>query len=254
VDGGFGSFGFVAYDSARDAIYVTDGNGRLSKITASTGAYVGAVGVTTATTGSCPASGVTAGWCTGGTFSAASGDGQFGFFGASIAYDATNDALYIADFNGSRVNKVTAGTGVFVGSIGRVNTSTGTCVAGTVATSWCTGGSFTLGSGDGTYFNTSGIAYDPVNNVILLSMFASITKISPTGAFIGSLGLSNSSTGTCTSSSVPNRSWCTGGSFATSGSREGSFNNPSGIAVNSTLKVMYIGDKLNHRIQAVPLN
>ena len=116
IDGSFYGPGAIAIDVTHDALYVADTfNARVVKMTASTGAFVGAIGYSTSSTGTCPSNGTASGWCTGGTFTWSSGDGQFSR-PAGIAVDSTNDILYVS--NDEAVIKITASTGAFVGAIG----------------------------------------------------------------------------------------------------------------------------------------
>jgi hypothetical protein len=76
----------------------------VNKITTLTGAFVGSIGITTATTGTCPAAGVAPSWCTGGTFASGAGDGMFNNpYGMTI--DTLNNLLYISDGSNHRISK-----------------------------------------------------------------------------------------------------------------------------------------------------
>jgi hypothetical protein len=74
------------------------------------GIFVGAIGRTTATTGTCTGVGAEPTWCTGGTFGAGGGDGMFGGPGGVFA-DPVNGYLYVLD--GVKISKVNLSTGAF---------------------------------------------------------------------------------------------------------------------------------------------
>lgn len=239
----------VRYDAANDALYISDSsNFRVVKVTASTGAFVGAIGRTNSTTGTCPAAGIAPGWCTGGNFTSNSTDGGFSTL-RGLAYDSTNNALYVADTGNSRLVKVTATTGAFVGNIGRTSASTGTCPASGAATGWCTGGSFLSGATDGTFNGPWGVFYDSPRNAIYVSEGGNgrVNKITATtGAFVGAIGFLNSTTGTCPASGAA-LSWCTGGNFMNNNG-DGYFSSPQGIAVDPVNNALFVADMNNNRI------
>jgi DNA-binding beta-propeller fold protein YncE len=239
----------IAYDSTNDALYIADpGNNRVLKVTASTGTFVGAIGKTSSSSGTCPASGAASAWCTGGVFVAGTGNGMFSS-PVAMAYDSANNALYIADASNNLIVKVTATTGAFVGAIGETVSSTGTCPAAGAASSWCTGGVFTAGTGNGMFDSPSGLAFNSTGNALYIGDTNNnrIVKVTATtGAFVGAIGETVSSTGTCPASGVAS-SWCTGGVF-TAGTGNGMFSNPFSMAYDSTNNALYIADQYNGRI------
>jgi|GEM_PF-4753264 len=253
-DGEFSSIASIAVDSTNGFLYVVDQNNyRIQKFNLSTGAFVGAIGVTSASTGTCPASGTTTGWCTGGTFVAGSGDGSFSFNTFSIAVDPTNDAMYVGQY--SRLDKFTLSTGVFVGSVGKTSASTGTCPASGFATSWCTGGTFVVANADGGYWDFGQMAVDAANNLLYINQpnYHKVSKITlSTGASIAAIGVTSSSTGTCPASG-PATGWCTGGLFTTNAS-DGGFGRVGGLVVDSANDLMYVGDTSNGRIDKIVLS
>ena len=213
--------------------YVADSR-RITKHNLSNGTFVGAIGgLSGASTGTCPASGAATTWCTGGAFNTGTGDGYFST-NLRMGVDATNDRLYMADTN--RVTKYVLSTGAFVGAIGAVSSSTGTCTTG-AATGWCTGGSFGAGTSDGTFTTPTGVGVDPAGGFIYVSEFGSkISKInSSTGAFVGAIGYQ----------SAPANAWGKGRTYST-GSSYGAFSKPTGVAAANGF--LYVVDKPNHRI------
>ena len=135
----------VATDISNN-LYIADlSNNRIVKLSP-TGAFVGAIGRATSSTGTCPASNAAASWCTGGVFASGSGDGMYSS-PIGVAVDGSGN-LYVVDHANHRIVKVSS-TGAFVGAVGRAASSTGTCPASGAASTRCTGGVFTSGSGDG---------------------------------------------------------------------------------------------------------
>ncbi len=146
-------------------LYVTDsGLHRISKFVASTGAYVGWVGmVSTTPTGgvtgctSATASTGTPGWCVGGTSGAGTGDGMLSS-PSGITYVASTGYIYVIDANNHRVVSYDATTGAFKGWIGRIGTTpTSGCTpvsngqynvsSNAAAPGWCKGGKASRGYG-----------------------------------------------------------------------------------------------------------
>ena len=243
----------IAVDSANDVLYLAQGGQRkIDKVKASTGAFIGSIGGTTASSGTCPASGVTPGWCTGGTFTSGTTDGMYSQMGG-LAFDPVNDALYIADTGNQRIVKVTASTGAFVGAIGKTTASTGTCPASGIASTWCTGGTFTSASQDGAYNDPYMVTVDPILHTIYVDDYNNdriVKLVAKTGSFMGAIGNATASTGTCPASG-PASKWCTGGTF-TYGSGDGMFGTSPGapmrFAVSLTANQLYISDTNNNRI------
>jgi hypothetical protein len=239
----------ITLDIAGDLFYISDyNNNRITKHTLSTGAFIGANGNTVGTTGTCPAAGATGGFCTGGTFGFGSSDGMFNL-PSSIALDATRNLLFVGDVSTWRVQKFDLGAGgVAIGAIGTTSASTGTCPASGNVSGWCTGGTFTVGTGDGAFSTIRSLTTDTTNGFLYVvdSGLFRIAKInSVTGAFVGAYGKLSASTGTCPSSGTPTF-WCTGGTFA-SGTGDGMFSSPWSIAFSPNYSYFYVSD--GHRIQ-----
>ncbi|MBC7465098.1 MAG: hypothetical protein H7256_03835 [Bdellovibrio sp.] len=247
-DGGFFYPLGLVIDTVHNTMYVSEVfNNRVQKFTLSTGAYVGAIGKGSAASGTC-VSGKQAGWCTGGVFTSGTTDGGFGTGGA-LAVDTTNSFLYVTD-GSYRIQKFTL-AGAFVGSIGK-STAAGTCVAGK-QNSWCTGGTFSTGTTDGQFAGGSSLLADPTNNLLYVtdSGNSRVQKFTlSTGAYIGSIGRSNVTAGTCVTGIQS--AWCTGGTFEI-GLEDGAFNGPYAIAVDNTNSRLYIGDN-SVRIQRLNLS
>ena len=249
TDGTFGNPYGIAIDTTRDRMYVADSsNHRISKFTLSTGAYIGSIGRTTATSGTCPASGAANFWCTGGTFASGTADGQMNV-PQSLAIDMSNEYLFVTEVSGFRISKFDGGSGLFMGAIGYSSATTGTCPSGAVAPSWCTGGTFAASSVDGGWTKPSAIVFDPADEYLYITDYQ-LGRVSEVdsyfGNYIGSIGYSTSSTGTCPSGAAAN-AWCTGGNFT--GNAAGGFIQPYGIAVDGSS--LYVTDFAagGHRVQ-----
>jgi DNA-binding beta-propeller fold protein YncE len=244
----------VAYDSTNGILYISDNNNhRIVKVTASTGAFVGAIGSSTASTGSCPAGAAAPGWCTGGTFALGNGDGMYRL-PRDITVDGANDALYFADGTNHRIIKVTASTGAFVGMIGEMFASTGTCPNGGIAAGWCTGGLPIAGSADGSFNQTRGVAIDTAGGYLYVTDQNNhkISKIlASTGAFVGAVGRTSATAGTCPAAGATT-GWCTGGTFTT-GAADGMYNTLNGLMVDSANNALFAADLSNHRIARINL-
>lgn len=237
IDGGFNSPRGIAVDLTNDFLFVNDtSNGRIQKFVLSTGAFVGAIGKSSAT-GTCLA-GKQAVWCTGGTFVVGSaGDGTFGTVTGVVA-DATRNRLYVSDTSGHRVHQFNLATGAFIGSIGK-STATGTCVAGKQA-GWCTGGTFSFGSADGYFTNPQAVSLDETNNFIYVTdgNYRVQKFVGSTGAFVGTIGKSTAA-GTCVAGKQT--AWCTGGTFST-GTGDGMFSGATHIAADAAHDRLYVMD------------
>jgi hypothetical protein len=166
----FSSTTYAAIDKTGDALFVSDGF-RVEKFTLSTGAFVGAIGVTSATSGTCPAAGVAGSWCTGGTFTNSANDGGFQTVFGIVAHSEAG-YLYIVDRGNHRVLKHNLSSGSFVGGIGGLSASTGTCPSSGAASSWCTGGTFASGNTDGKFNTPWGISIDTVNYNLYVNDYA----------------------------------------------------------------------------------
>ena len=209
-------------------MYIVDaGNNRLSQYVLSSGAYIGSVGLLSSSTGTCAATGVATTYCTGGTFTTGAGDGEFGGM-AAMTYNPATDSLFIGDAGNSRIVKYTASSGHFVGAIGNLSSSTGTCPATGAATTWCTGGLFSSTQIDGSYGNNIGMSSDLTNGFLFIADESDnrISKVTLDGRFVGAIGYVQTSTGTCPTGGAYADGWCTGGTFAgnpTQGSGGGGF-------------------------------
>lgn len=103
--------------------------------------------------------------------------------------------------------------GLFAGAVGNTAASTGSCPAAGAASTWCTGGTFGLGTGDGQYRFPRKLIVDKINSAIYAADGANhrIVKIDlSSGAFIGAIGRTTASGGTCPAAGAA-PSWCTGG-------------------------------------------
>jgi DNA-binding beta-propeller fold protein YncE len=248
-DGMFNAPHGLAIDPVGGYLYVSDNNNfRVQKINLTTGAFVGAIGRTTATTGTCPAAGAAPSWCTGGTFASGAADGMFSF-PSGIFADYVNGFIYLADTSNRKVHKINLSTGAFIGAIGNTTATAGTCPAAGAAPGWCTGGTFAVGAGDGMFNQPVDVTADLTNGVVFVNDFTkfSVQKFSLiSGTFVGSIGRTSASTGTCPAAGATT-GWCTGGTFA-SGAGDGMFNQATGVTFDTQGNSLYVVNYANNRI------
>lgn len=248
TDGTFHSPRAVKLDIPRNIFYVADLY-RIQKFNLSTGAFLGAIGHSTAS-GTC-LSGSQNTWCSNGQFSTGSQDGMFN--GASaLDVNFGQDLLIVSESNNHRIQKFSLSTGAYIGSIGK-STAAGTCIAGK-QNSWCAGGVFSLGDGDGLFDQPSGVAIDASSNTLLVANYYndSVQKFNLTsGAFIGSIGMGMFPNGTCVFGKQPG--WCVGGTFDYD-DREGGFWRPSDISIDAAGDLMYVSDVFGSKIQKFTLS
>ena len=260
TDGGFKDPQSIAIDSTNGFIYAADtGNFRIVKLALSTGAFVGAIGFSTTSTGTCPSGAVTPGWCTGGTFVSNAGDG--GFTGpTALAVDPSRNSLYVIENGAYRVMKFTLSTGAFVGAIGKTTSSTGTCPATGAAASWCTGGIFTNGNGDGIFDWVTDLVVDTSTGYLYVSDLnnGKISKISSTGSFLGGIGyVTTAGSAPCATNYTNNNGWCLGAGFGNGsggGVSIGYFGGHTYLAIDSSGGFLYAADPDNYRIAKINLS
>jgi hypothetical protein len=274
-------------------LYVADSyNGRIKKINLSTGRTIGWVGAVTSTpTGGASASCLTAnpmspspGWCLGATPNPWYGLASFvgsntlnSLFYLPMGITGDGTYIYVVDQGLSRVMKLNASTGAFVGWIGNIGTPpTGGdagcngATAGTFTPGWCTGGYPAGGTGNGMLANPSGITYVPAsgklyvvdNNNHRISSYNATT-----GAFTGWIGRTNvTPSGGCTwalnasNYNVSTSGWCMGGTAQASpqGDKGGGFyfwpgnTTMNGITTDGTN--LYVANFYNYRIDKISLN
>jgi DNA-binding beta-propeller fold protein YncE len=259
LSGGYFSPSGVAVDSS-GFLYVTDTSHRVSKINASTGAFVGWLGKIGSTGGTCTV-GVglfSGGWCNGGNSASGTGDGMLNG-PQGIAADSTNNALYVADTLNHRIQKFNLSTGAFIGWMGKIATIGGTCTAGVSLFSggWCNGGTSSSGTGDGMMNNPYGVSFDSSNNYLYVSDTSNsrVQKFNlATGVFIGWIGKIATVGGTCTAGvNTFTGSWCSGGTSGPGGN-DGMLNSNRRVAVDASNNFLYVADYGNSRIQKYTLS
>ncbi len=172
-----------------------------------------------------------------------------------IAVDATNDRLYVVDSANRRVQRFVLSTGAFAGAIGKSSLS-GTCASGAQST-WCTGGVFSAGDGDGAFNYPMGIALDVAGDrmyVVDQNNHRVQKFILSSGAYEGTIGKSTASSGTCVTGAQTG--WCTGGAFSSSssGALDGQFNTPKDLVIDKTHGFLFVMDYGNYRIQKFNLS
>ena len=136
-------------------------------------------------------------WTTSGTVFAGSLSGTFDS-PEGVAVDPAGGYFYVADSQNSRIEKFNLSTGAFVGAIGGLIGSTGTCPVTGAASGWCTGGLFSPGTASGEFGNVYytdnlRLAIDPTHGLLYVSDGGNdrVEKFAlSTGAFEGSLGAS----------------------------------------------------------------
>ena len=245
--GGFFGADDIALDPTAGFLYIVD-NLSVSKFNLSTGAFVGAIGGLSASTGTCPATGVATAWCTGGTFVTGSSDGSFSY-ATGIALDTVRGVFFISEFNNHRVNKFSLANGAFIGAIGALTSSTGTCPASGPAHGWCTGGVFkmvygtspqTLPLNQFSWLGNQGMVVDG-NSLNIVDEAKILTVNSDSGAPTGYLTFPHAG-GWVSSTSIF-------GSAA--GFGDGSFGQPTGVAVDSAGGNVYVVD--SYKVQKFDL-
>ncbi|MBL7716286.1 MAG: putative Ig domain-containing protein [Bdellovibrionales bacterium] len=259
--------GIALYTSAGTPyLYVADTlNNRIAQYNGTTGAFVGWIGNVQTTGGTCSATGVTSGWCSGGAptsttgaFTTPSGrmTGPRG-----IAVDPGGTYLYVTDTTNGRVYRFNRSTGAFSAFIGRLNVTTGaSCAAagsGNFTGAWCTGtGSTTTQTGtagDGSMTTPYGIAVDSSGNLLVTdTTLHRVSWYNSSGAFQGWIGRINATGGGCTAGAgLFTGSFCSGGTSQSSvgaTSFDGVLNTPQGVAFDSTGGYFYVADTTNHRV------
>lgn len=157
----------IAIDSSRDRAYFGI-NGQISALIASSGELIGSIGRVTASTGSCPSSGPANLWCKGGEFTAGEFDGEFGH-NVVLAVDGTRGFLYVFDLQSKKLSKISISTGAFLGAIGELRATNGSCPPYGFANNWCIGGTFGS-SGNSLWMSMDSLRVDNSNgNAILLN-------------------------------------------------------------------------------------
>jgi sugar lactone lactonase YvrE len=263
-DGMFSSVQGIAVDSSGN-LYVADyDNFRIEKFNSS-GVFQGWIGAiaTSPTGGDAGCSGAavgtfTPGWCKGGAAGVGSGDGMLNN-PSDVKIDSSG-YIYVTDNSlYSRVLKYSS-AGVFLGWIGKVNTSpTGGAAGcngaavGAATPGWCLGGTSWSGTGNGMLSHPAGLALDSSGNIYVLdSLNYRVVKYNSSGVFQGWIGRINASptggaagcNGAASGSLTPG--WCTGGTGKT-GSGDGMLSLSFGVLVDSSGNV-YVADANNYRI------
>jgi DNA-binding beta-propeller fold protein YncE len=102
----FSSPTYAVVDVKNHFFYIADsGNSRIVQYNLASGAFIGALGAVSATTGTCPSRGAATTWCSGGTFIKGMADMMFNL-PSGLAVDSSTGYLYIADPNNGRINVV----------------------------------------------------------------------------------------------------------------------------------------------------
>jgi DNA-binding beta-propeller fold protein YncE len=160
-----------------------------------------------------------------------------------VAVDPSGN-VYVAEFNGNRVQKFDA-NGNFVLMFGKaVDNTTGGDVCTAASGDTCTGG--TMASTGGAFHNPAGVATDSAGNVYVVDGGnRRVQKFDSDGNFILTWGKGVNQTTAGDLCTAASGDTCQAG---TSGSGDGQFTGPVGIATDSSNNV-YVGDSGNDRIQ-----
>jgi hypothetical protein len=239
VLGGFEMPQAVAVDATNGYLYVTEYTYRVQKFNLATGAFVGWMGKNGST------GNFTGGWTTANTYAAmGTGDGMF-FSPQGMAVDATNGYFYVADTYNHRIQKFNLATGAFIGWIGAINTTGGTCTAGvgSFTGGWCSGGTSASGTGDGMMNRPATVLVDPVADALYVLDSANyrIMKFkASSGTFDSWIGVIGTTGGTCTAGvGVFSGGWCAGGAAGVFSSDEAAITNSAGMAIDLANGYLY---------------
>lgn len=241
LDGQFNGVQTIKLDIANNRMYVADRqNSRVQKFNLTTGAFIGAIGNSTAS-GTCVA-GKQNTWCTGGVFSLSGSDGAIS--PSSLDIDVSNDVLIVTNPFRSNIQKFTLSTGAYVGSIGRTNSASGTCVNG-VQTTWCTDGNFGTSYYVGGFWHPLKIIIDSPNGRFYVVdggvNYRVLQHVLSTGAFVSQVGYIDDASGTCLKG--PQSGWCDPGAGTTTSfnsTLDGAFNSPFGLAIDKINDHMFV--------------
>lgn len=260
------------YDSLSSLLFVTDGRGRLSKLSTTNGAVLGSTGsISSGSTGCNVTSSSAQGWCNGSV--AAANNGSYGRINAGQGIGADATYVYVVDVSHRilRFNKSSgAPAGFIAGLTGSSNLSiTGACADTAwglkaypkVTPGWCVTNSLgqaanhTATSLEGGLNDPRGIYVADGYIYVLDSGNHRINRYLADGTFQGWKGqvLTAPTDGEvgCTNY-VPGdiaKLWCKGGSVSAS-TRLGGFDTPTGMTGDGYY--LYVFDPRNNRIQAVP--
>jgi streptogramin lyase len=160
-----------------------------------------------------------------------------------VAIDPSGN-VYVAEFNGNRVQKFDS-TGNFVLMFGKaVDNTTGGDICTAESGDTCTGG--TTSSAGGGFNHPAGVAIDSAGNVYVVDATNQrVQKFDSDGNFVLTWGKGVNQTTAGDVCTAVSGNTCQAG---TSGSGDGQFNGPIGIAIDSSNNV-YVGDAGNDRIQ-----
>jgi DNA-binding beta-propeller fold protein YncE len=168
-DGMFNTPAGLALDPSGTTLYVVDnGNNRVQRFDAATGAFKKWTGGVGSSGGSCTA-GPTNGWCSGSGAISTGGSGDGYLSGPTgIAVDA--NYLYVGDGGNQRIVRFVLSSGDYKDWTGKVNTNSGgsTCPAsGNYTGGWCTGGNVTAtaDTGVGGVNDPRNLAVDSAGNL-----------------------------------------------------------------------------------------
>lgn len=165
-----------------------------------------------------------------------SGDNEFRNPSAMVIDDASN-MLYVADTDNDRIQmfELTDGDNCSPGTDELVNDEV--CFVGSFGSS---------GSSDGKFDEPSGLAFDAADHLL----YVADTENDRIQVFELSAGNTCPTTGTHEVAAGV----CYVDAFGSAGSREGQFNEPSGLAIDPSSGALYVADTGNHRIQILSIH
>ena len=254
-------------------LYAADRDGnRVLKFNASTGAFIGWIGLVKTTssmtcTGGTPTVGAySPGWCTGGTSDTSTSNmNGNGTMASPRGLSTDGTYLYVMETNGYRVDRYGLSTGLHAGWVGRSNSIAGmTCITGTPTAgatnpSWCSGGTSQAGSSDGqitTGTSSRGVYADAVGSNLFIGDYSAsriqrynLTTGAPTGwiGFVSSVPTGGDAGCTTATVGAMTPGWCLGGS-SSAGGGVGQINGAAVVSMDPNRVYLYISDDNNARI------
>ena len=272
-DGMFAYARAVHVDPLTNILYVADrDNNRVQKFNASTGAFLGWIGLVKTITSMTCASGTpavgsfTPNWCSGGTADTSTSNmNGNGTMNSPRGLSVDSTYLYVMQTGGYRVDRYNMSTGAHGGWVGGIANKTGmTCLSGTTTNgvgtpSWCTGGTSQAGTTDGmivTGGTSRGVFADPTGNNLFIGDYGGdrIQRFSlTTGVFTGWIGWVGTSptsgdtgcAGAATGAMTPG--WCKGGT-ASGGNGLGQINGAAVVTMDPNRVYLYVSDDVNARL------
>lgn len=276
ADGNFNAPRNIFFDSALGKLFVV-GNGRVSRIDPSSGAFEGAIGHLTAGTG-CTIAGATAsGWCT--SVTGGTGTNNYGGMNNGTGIATNSTYIFISDIGNHRILRFVKATGTPAGFLGRLQNATNLDVSVTgmkcqglsaspaypkSAPGWCKGTNQGVAltvpgvsADEGSFNSPRGIWADDTYVYVADTNNNRIVRLdADDGEFQGWKGYiatTTGMTGACLAAGPGGitPTWCFGGTPGP-GTTLGGFDFPTGLAGDANY--LYVHDGRNNRIVTIPRN